>query len=621
MFYYELINDECKISQCDTPKFEISYDLVVAGLGSAGSFLALTAAEEGFSVLGLERGTCCGGMSVQGAVNGYYNGYKGGRFEDIDKTTANKISAIYRNFYNHPDAKKIRIEQELLNSDVKIKYHSVIIGIYADNNEIFGVRLSENNTIYDVGCKFLSDSTSEGFVLRILGILGRYGRPTDGATAPFSSVRIYRHLSRSLARTNDDSGYINPYNDADFTKSVITAHGKHLADSIPGKERFLYVAPLIGNREGMTIIGEQTVTLNDIVDAKEWDNTLLCAYSDVDKHGTDHAFDSKEFQDWFVISNLSTITFKIRIPLGAIVPKDWKRLIAVSRCIGVDSYASSAVRMNRDMYRLGEASGIAVALALKNNLNSVLSVDYSELNRRVINRNCYDSSPNNNMGFVDFKAEKPYVEIQWLTDFDEIKKALATDCPGVAIWSCKKLGAENIADKLNQLLESENTNVRFNAAIILGLLEDTRAINMLREIVQNRCEYHYLDCRRSNQMRSVIAICLLGRFGDTGILNELYQILEPDEFDKKMYHTYIETNYKFSIVPNLNSVYYQHFSFTVAALVEIAKKHPSYASEIKKALLSAVTDESYIKRMTNDPVGSSYYVMAKDIKKFIYKHI
>ena len=483
MFYYEMIDGVSHATFCEKPEFSDNFDLIVAGLGSAGSFLALTAAENGLKVLGIERGTCCGGMGVQGVVNGYYNGYKGGRFEQIDKDTAKYVSKTYRNFFNHPDAKKIRVEQALIKEKVKIEFNTLIVGIYAENQEIIGVRLLNNGKLTDIGCKFLSDSTSEGFVLRALGITGSYGRSTDGATVPFSSVRVFKNKDNNLGRTNDDSGYINPYDNADFTKATITAHGKHLADINPEKERFLFVAPLIGNREGMTITGEQTVTLKDVLYETPWDNTLFCAYSDIDKHGCDRAFDSKEFQDWFVISNLSTITFKIKVPLGAIVPKGWKRLVSVSRCLGVDSYVSSAVRMNRDMYRLGEAAGVAVALAVKENKNTVIDTDYNRLHSLIVKRNCFDPEPNALRGFVTLNSPTPYVAVEWLTDFEEIKKALSTDCPGVAIWSCKLLGAEKVADKLADLLSSDNENLRLNAAITLGFLEDVRSVSSLREIV------------------------------------------------------------------------------------------------------------------------------------------
>ncbi|MBR4888150.1 MAG: FAD-dependent oxidoreductase, partial [Clostridia bacterium] len=565
MRYYELAENICRCTECAAPDFEKTYDLIVAGLGSAGTFLALSAAREGLSVLGAERGNCCGGMSVQGVVNGYYNGYTGGSYMAIDNETNALNRKIYRPFYNNPDSKKHRMENELLAHGAELSFHSVVLGVYAENETVAGVRLLQDGIVHEYGCKFLSDSTSEGHVLRMLGVPGWVGRCTDGATAPFSSVRIFKKPDGSLNRTNDDSGYLNPYDDEAFSTAVLTAHGKHLADSDPESERFLYAAPQIGNREGMTFEGEQTLTLRDILDETTWENTLCCAYSDIDKHGVDRAFDDTLYQDWFVISNLSTVTFKIRIPLGALVPKGWKRLVAVSRCLGIDNYSSSAVRMNRDMYRLGEAAGVAVAQALHAGKDSVLDIPYAPLRTRVEELGCFDPQPNELRGFVQRPPEPLYVPVEWMTDWEEIAPALGTDRPGVAIWSCRRFG-EKMKEPLAALLADGTVAQRGAAAIALGLLGDDRCIPALRELVKNRSEYHYLDSRRSNQMPSVIAICLLGRFKDAEIVPELLSILQPEEFEKPMYHVYLTPYYKLSIIKELNSVYFQHYSFAVVAL-------------------------------------------------------
>lgn len=618
MKYFELRDSVSCSKACQLPAFDKNYDLVVIGLGTAGSLLAISAAREGLSVLGVERGACCGGMSVQGVVNGYYNGYAGGTYLQIDEETAQVNGRIYQKYYNHPDGKKVRFEQKLLEQNVEISYNSVLLGIYADNQTVYGVRLLCDGEVVEVGCKFLSDSSSEGHILRVLGIPGFFGRPTDGATAPFSSVRVFRQPDCSLRRTNDDSGYLNPYDDEAFSYSVMVANGKHLADSNVEEERFLYVAPQIGNREGMLIEGEQTITLADVLYEKEWENTLCCAFSDIDKHGVDHAFDDKLFQDWYVLSNLSTVTFKIRIPLGALVPRGWKRLLAVSRCIGIDSYASSAVRMNRDMYRMGESAGVAVAHAVKANAESVLDVPFGPIHARVEELGCFDPKPEEKRVFVQNPPEERFKPVEWMTDWNEIVEAFGTDRPGVAIWSCRRLGATVVADRLACLVnESDNQKVKAAAAITLGLLGDRRGIEVLRHLVRNRCAYHYLDCRRSNQMPSVMAICLLGRFGDREIVPELLQILKPEEFEKEMYHVVLQPFYKYSVIKELSGIYYRHYSFAVVALASIAEMHRDLYEEIFDAMERATESDEYIRRMTDAPAGSSIDLVVRHIRSWI----
>ena len=61
------------------------YDVIVCGLGTAGTFAALFCAENGLSVLGIETFTCVGGTHTAGGVNGHYFGCPGGRYEQLDK--------------------------------------------------------------------------------------------------------------------------------------------------------------------------------------------------------------------------------------------------------------------------------------------------------------------------------------------------------------------------------------------------------------------------------------------------------------------------------------------------------------------------------------------------------
>lgn len=622
MKYYELRNSKSYVRDCPDPDFKDHYDLIVVGLGSAGTYCALAAAEEGCKVLGIDRGTCAGGMSVRGVVNGYYNGYPGGSFESVDEAVEAKTHKIYRWFRNHPDGKKIEVERRLISAGVDMRLQSTVIGLFAENNQVRGIRLFSAGQPYNVSCRFLSDSTSEGYLLHILGIDSQFGRNTDHSTQPFSSVRVFLDHEGNMARTNDDSGYINQYDDFEFSHDVIRAHAKHNEYCDPKKERFLYVSPQIGVRGGVRFEGEEQITMQKIIDLTDYPQVLCCAYSDIDRHGLDRAFDEKIYQDWYVISNLSTVTMKIRIPMGAVIPRGWKGIYSVSRCLSVDDYASSTVRMNRDMYRLGEAVGVAISMAVKSNLEDIRQIDKDAFLTNVEGRACFDPRPDQVRGFVDQRTLQPFTPVSWLTDLDEIAEQLDTDTPGVAIWSCNLLGKEAAADYLYNLSQNSNSKKQsYAATIALGLLEDERSIPKLREIVRNRSAYHFEDCRRTNQLRSVIAICLIGRFGDSEILPDLIEILQPAEYDKPMYHVYIEPSYKFNIVKEINSVYYQHFSFALVSIAQILEANPDLKPDVVDKLKHVFDEAVYVDRMTSGLPGSTYDIIVKNLKRYADRSI
>ncbi len=106
---------------------------------------------------------------------------------------------------------------------------------------------------------------------------------------------------------------------------------------------------------------------------------------------------------------------------------------------------------------------------------------------------------------------------------------------------------------------------------------------------------------------------LLGRFADAGILSEFISILQPDEYLKPMYHKYIEPSYKFNIVKEINSVYYQHFSFAVGGIAKILARHPELREDTVKALEPVFHEKLYVKRMHSGLEGSTYDVIVKNI--------
>lgn len=615
MRFHELRDGKPKGILVERVIFSKQCDVIVAGLGTAGAFCALAAALEGAKVFGIERSSCCGGMCTIGAVNGYYYGARGGMFEAIDKE-CDELKTVYQTFGQfHPDAKKAVLENHLLEAGVELFYGSLILGIYEENGSVRGVRAKIGEEIEDIGCTVLVDGTSEGHLIHMYGISTGLGRCTDGKTQPFTSVRVYRTAEGKLSRTNFDSGYVNQYDDEELSRAIIDAHAHH-AETLGDKGRFLYAAPLIGVREGLHFEGEETLTLEDILEQREFKAPLLYAYSDIDKHGKDLAFDERTYQDWYMVSNLSTVTVRIPVPLGCIVPKGVTGFLSTGRCLSMDSYADAAVRMNRDMHRIGEACGVVAAMALKCG-GRVMEIDYTLLRTKLEAQNCFDPAPERRMGFCFPGRLEDFTPVEWFTDAESIHAALSTDKPGVAIWSSRRLGKERIGNELAAMLEEDDEMLRRNAAIALGITGDKRALYVLREIVRERNTFFFKDCRRTNQLRSAIAICLCGRLGDREIVQELLAMLTMEEFERSLYHELTEPSYQFGIEANFNLVYFQHLSNAVAALVRIADAHPDLAEEINARLRESLKDLGYILRITPDLKDSSYYKASKNIWEFV----
>lgn len=628
MNYYELIDGKSSCTEVTAPEWDKSCDVIVSGAGSAGTYSAIAAAQDGKKVMLVEKSKWCGGMHIQGLVNGYYYGFRGGLYEETDSRAQALSEAV---FYDRTDAKRLVVGQILEEKGVEACVSSFVIGLYAQGNRIVGVKACLDHEAVDVACKIFIDATSDGHVLRMLPVKTHRGRNTDQEVQPFSSVRcVYMERSKydggirveagnvsghfSVYHEYRDNGYVNQYNEEEYTKAVIRAHASHLK-TLDCAARFLYVAPLIGVREGILFEGEQTLTLEKVLTGKDMpENVLIYAFSDVDKHGSDMAFDEDTYQDWFVNCNMSTCTVSIPIPVGCVVPKGWKGFITSGRCLSTDSYTNSAVRMNTDAFRIGEACGYLASMAADYGQDA-MAVPYEKLVKKL-NERGFSTNGQTRPSFWTPAMGKDRRYVEWMTEPEQLKEALSTDRPSVALWSCRLLGKCGLSDSVYEMSKSEDEMLRLNAGIALGLMHDERALPVLHEIIRNRRPFYFMDCRRSNQMRSVIAICLCGQMGDKGIKEELFDIIKPEEFGKPIYHQLLDPRYELSIVKEQNSVYFQHFSHAVAALVKIAEHNPECAEEIIEALHEALDDDTYIRRITEEPEYNAYYQAARNCRRF-----
>lgn len=587
MIYYELVDNICVKKEISAPVFEESFDVIVAGLGSSGTFLTLSASEE-CKVLAIEKLNSVGGTFSNGIVCAYYEGLSGGFYEKIDEEAAKK-SDVFSRGKNNPYTKSDCLYEHLdKNNNITLAFESVIIGVYEDENTVVGIKALLDGEIKNIACKFLCDCTADGHVLRMLGVNYSFGRDSDGVPAPFS-INQYFRKNGELMSIGFDAGRINQYDAKAFSESILNAKAGFTKEKFC---RIIACAPMAGIREGLYFEGECVLSVDDVVYERKLNDILLYVSSDIDRHGQDWYLGSDTWKDWYVHCNLSTVSHKIPLPAGCLVPKGKNGIISACRCLSVDSYVSSAVRMNRDMHRLGESAGVAVAGAIKSGKTNILDVDFERLTAQLKTRGCYDSDFRKERGFEERNDE--YFPFEWLTQKEDIINALSTNRPAVALWSCKLLGKEKTKDFLEKELSSDNEMLRKNAAIALGVTGNEICLPVLRDMVRNRTDDFLDDCRRSNQMQSIIAVSLCGRFADKEIAKELCSVLELKEYEKEMYHRHIEFNYRLQTFGDFNMIYFLYLSFALFSLKEICKKHSEMKAEIAEKVNDFIKNKDVI---------------------------
>lgn len=124
----------------------------------------------------------------------------------------------------------------------------------------------------------------------------------------------------------------------------------------PGLEHFHieHMAAECGIRETVTIVGEACVTREDYVTGRFWPDAVCHSFYPIDLHVAEGgAIDTRPLRPGIVPT----------IPLGALLPRDSRRLLVAGRCACGDREANSAFRVQASAMAMGQAAGATAALA------------------------------------------------------------------------------------------------------------------------------------------------------------------------------------------------------------------------------------------------------------------
>ncbi len=156
---------------------------------------------------------------------------------------------------------------------------------------------------------------------------------------------------------------IDPLDPDDLTRAEIEARGQTMQllaffrRSVPGfaNARIAATATQIGIRESRRIVGVYTLTGEDILSARTFDDAVARSAYPIDIHNPTGA---------------GTTTFRLapgtayEIPYRCLVPTEVDRLLVAGRCISTTHEALASTRLTPTVMTLGQAAGTAAALAL-----------------------------------------------------------------------------------------------------------------------------------------------------------------------------------------------------------------------------------------------------------------
>lgn len=377
----------------------VKAQVIVCGGGTAGLPAALMAARCGLSVIIIEEDERIGGAVCDQYIQNYCGGPVQGVYKEIkDTMSVFAPPSINPNCFRH--SSYILAWYVLFKDlDINIFTKQKIIRTVLDGKKIIAV---ETNEIRYEGDIFI-DATGDGAVVINTPCQCRYGRESrsdyNERFAPeISDNKVQLCTLMFSVRKSSLNEDIKPANWAvldseeyliwgptvyceDTTSVVELQKAQNKAMSMMPEQSNIWnekgyyitsIAPKLGVRESRRIIGNYTLSYNDIMNKiSHLDSVCVVTYGidPWDPEGNPlHSSDTAE----------STVTPPYEIPYGCLVSESVDNLIVAGRIISATHVVNSSLRVMGIVHIIGQAAGNAAYLAIKDN-RTVSNIDIEAL--------------------------------------------------------------------------------------------------------------------------------------------------------------------------------------------------------------------------------------------------
>ena len=410
------------------------YDLAVIGGGFAGAAAAIAAAREGASVILIEKSNALGGAATNCLVNPFMpystkiNGERvdlsAGLFKEIHKKLEER-GAMARESFLEEELKYV-LGEMAISSGVDLLFHATLCKVNKKDGKITSAVFATKGENMTVRAKYFIDATGDAQLAYLAGLETKLGRESDSLCQPMTlcfrlgNVDVEKFyasrpsLKEAHAKSLEAGELINPRenilvfktpiknvlhfnttrvvkhdptNPVDVTNAEIIArrqvyeiwdfmkkHADGLEDSF-----LMATAAEIGVRESRMIVGEYVLTEADCRNFTKFEDGIAACNYDIDIHnpegtGTSHYY--------FPEGEYYTI------PYRSLIPKGVSNMLVAGRCISSDHGAQASYRIMPVVCCIGEAAGIAAALAAADGV-STLEVNVPTLQEKLIQNGAF----------------------------------------------------------------------------------------------------------------------------------------------------------------------------------------------------------------------------------------
>lgn len=403
------------------------YDVVVCGAGSAGTAAAYAAAKAGASTLLLERYGFGGGILTAAMIHTFdaikscsnndqiiAAGFAGELLDEIESlggmaTPDNPSEALTV----HPEMHKIAIDRLLKRAGVDVIYHATVCDVIRQNGTVTGVETSLRDGRAEFSAKVVVDGTGDAEVAYYAGVPFELAPDLQALTYHFrignvkgdhtwneweeicgkamgeayqaGEIQVYGgpwfiRLREGELSVNSTRMYGNPVDPKELSAAEIEGRESMLRiwnilrKRVPelSESYILAGASQLHIRESRKIVGDYTLTEQDIWNNTEFEDAIALGAWPVDIHPTDGFVG--------VHPHKESPPEPYQIPYRCLLTQGVDNLLVAGKPISTTHRAHGSTRVPGTSLATGQAAGVAAAIAAREGA-SPREIDVSTLRR------------------------------------------------------------------------------------------------------------------------------------------------------------------------------------------------------------------------------------------------
>jgi 2-polyprenyl-6-methoxyphenol hydroxylase-like FAD-dependent oxidoreductase len=396
--------------------------VAVIGGGIAGVSAAAAAARSGARVILVERFAVTGGVLTSGGVANFCDGSQirkplGEVFAEI-LADLERWRAIGhgRSSVFHYETMAVVLQELLLRRGVKLLLHTRMVDARVDQGRITECIVCGASGPEALRAKQFIDCSGESALARAAGFETLRDWYDGQWRLPMSLMYFVRHVGSNDAGPSLPEGWFNPITSrADLPMTSVWPDGpggnaikikipmfdstdtESLTEAeIQARRRMMEVmdyhqrveqkswlldhcSPMIGIREGARIAGDYVLTVDDLRAGREFDDGVARGTFYLDGHKPD------DDQRTYILPQDQLAVPPYQIPLRSLIAQDGKNLMMAGRNLSADQLALSSARVSTTATMMGQAAGIAAAMAASKQCDP-RELDPAEVRRVVVER-------------------------------------------------------------------------------------------------------------------------------------------------------------------------------------------------------------------------------------------